>query len=247
LWAQLRGATILEAGCGAGRFTEVLLEQRAAVYSIDLSTAVEANQENFPQFKSHRVAQANILALPFGDGVFDVVLCLGVIQHTPQPEVTIERLWHHVKPGGYLVIDHYRFHPAYYLKALPMFRAVLKRLPPVVGLRASTALVELFLPAHRSMRHSRLGRALLGRISPVVEYYASIPELDERQHREWALLDTHDALTDWYKHFRTSGQIRAVLRSLGGEDIWCEIGGNGVEARARRPEALTISRATSVV
>src|SRR5687768_13118023 len=39
LWAQLRGKDVLECGCGAGRFTEVLLLQGAHVTSVDLSEA----------------------------------------------------------------------------------------------------------------------------------------------------------------------------------------------------------------
>ena len=43
----VRDKLVLEAGCGAGRFTERLLESGAAVFACDLSPAVEANYENF--------------------------------------------------------------------------------------------------------------------------------------------------------------------------------------------------------
>jgi uncharacterized protein YbaR (Trm112 family) len=53
LWDQLSQSgrlEVLEAGCGAGRFTEVLLQlPGASVTSTDLSFAVEPNQINFPQ------------------------------------------------------------------------------------------------------------------------------------------------------------------------------------------------------
>src|SRR3990172_5667020 len=42
------GKLVLEAGCGAGRFTEILLDAGARVVSCDLSSAVEANKANFP-------------------------------------------------------------------------------------------------------------------------------------------------------------------------------------------------------
>jgi ubiquinone/menaquinone biosynthesis C-methylase UbiE len=65
LWAALADKQVLECGCGAGRFTEILLAERAHVTSIDLSEAVDANQDNFPQTENHRIAQADLLHLPF--------------------------------------------------------------------------------------------------------------------------------------------------------------------------------------
>jgi 2-polyprenyl-3-methyl-5-hydroxy-6-metoxy-1,4-benzoquinol methylase len=231
LWAELGERQVLECGCGAGRFTEVLLGRDAHVTSIDLSAAVEANQTNFPQDERHRVAQADILALPFLARSFDVVFCLGVVQHTPDPERSIRALYEQVRPGGWLVFDHYSHRLGWLLSAAPAFRSVLKRLPPERGLAASKLLVDALLPLHR-----RAGRAgvLVRRLSPVQAYYGKLP-LSEELQREWALLDTHDALRDWHKHFRTQAQIEATLRGLGLVDVWCAEGGNGVEARGRRP------------
>ena len=45
----------------------------------------------------------------------------------------------------------------------------------------------------------------------------------------------NDSLTDWFKHLRNTKQIRAALEGLGAGDIWCEYGGNGVEARCQKP------------
>jgi SAM-dependent methyltransferase len=235
LWATLADAEVLECGCGAGRFTEVLLARGARVTSVDLSAAVEANRENFPESEAHRVAQADIGALPFPEHGFDLVFCLGVVQHTPDPEATIQALYERVQPGGWLVFDHYSRKLAWRLGLAPLFRAVLKRLPAAKRMRATEWLVDLLLPLHR--RAGRLG-PLLTRVSPVYSYYTALPQLDDAAQREWALLDTHDALTDWYKHFRSEAQIQAVLSRLGLERIWCARGGNGVEARGRRPVSL---------
>src|SRR5438552_904345 len=43
---SLKNKNVLEAGCGAGRFTELIVGTGANVHSIDLSNAVEANLEN---------------------------------------------------------------------------------------------------------------------------------------------------------------------------------------------------------
>lgn len=235
LWRQLRDKQVLECGCGAGRFTEVLLLQGACVTSVDLSDAVEANQENFPQGKAHRIAQADILSLPFAEQQFDVVFCLGVIQHTPNPEETIACLYRQVKPGGTLVIDHYTHSFSWYTKSAPLFRWFLRRLPPAEGLRWCEKLVNALFPLHELTRSFWVGHAMLTRLSPVLDYYHAHPYLNRTLQREWACLDTHDSLTAWYRHVRTRGQIKRTLQRLGLEEIWCDYGGNGVEARGRRP------------
>jgi SAM-dependent methyltransferase len=233
LLGRQSGTDVLEVGCGAGRFTEVLLQAGARVTSVDLSSAVDANQESFPQNERHRILQADVLHLPFAPQQYDIVFCLGVIQHTPSPEATIERLYDQVRPGGWLVIDHYTYNLSWYTKTAPLFRMVLKRMSPAAGLKWTQRLVNLFFPLHRAARHSFVAQALLSRVSPVWSYYHRIPLSDDLQ-RQWSLLDTHDALTDWYKHHRTKGQIRRILERLGAVDIRSEYGGNGVEARCRR-------------
>jgi len=225
---------VLEVGCGAGRFTEVLLSTGAFVTSVDLSSAVEANQENFPQDERHRIIQADVLRLPFLQGQYDIVFCLGVIQHTPKPEETLEKLYAQVKPNGWLVIDHYTYNLSLFTKTTFLFRMLLRRLPPAEGLKWTERLVNVFFPLHQAVRKHRVMQVLLSRFSPVLSYCHALPLSDELQ-REWALLDTHDSLTDWYKHLRTKGHIRRTLEGLGAVDIWCEYGGNGVEARCRRP------------
>ena len=83
---NLQGKLVLEAGCGAGRFTEILLQKGAILVSSDLSSAVEVNSENFPVSDTHAVIQADINDMPYQNETFDVVICMGVIQHTPNPE-----------------------------------------------------------------------------------------------------------------------------------------------------------------
>lgn len=234
LWSELKDKQVLEAGCGAGRFTEVLLAKGAVVTSIDLSDAVEANQDNFPQNGRHRIAQADIMGLPFGQQ-FDVVLCLGVIQHTPNPERTIQALYKQVRPGGWLIFDHYTYNVLYYTKMAPYFRMVMRRLPPERGLVWSEYLVNQLLPIHKRLQNARVLHFLFSRLSPVLCYYRAYPELNDQLQHEWALLDTHDGLTDWYKHFRTCAQIEHALKAMGAVEIECSYGGIGVEARARKP------------
>jgi len=235
LWSQLSGKQVLEAGCGAGRFTEILLGRGACVTSIDITEAVDSNQENFPLSNFHRVAQADIEHLPFASQQFDLVFCLGVIQNTPHPENSISCLYNQVRPGGTLIIDHYTHSLSWYTKTAPLFCRLLRRLSPEESVKWTEKIVDLLLPTHKMVRNFRPGQMLLSRISPVVCYYRAFPELNDRLQREWALLDTHGSLTVWYRHVRTRRQILLTLERLGLQEIWCEYGGNGVEARGKRP------------
>ena len=232
----VRGMTVLEAGCGAGRFTEILLGAGARVVATDLSSAVEANHANCGTNPDYFVCQADIRDLPVAPHSFDVVVCLGVVQHTPEPEQTIAALAGYVKPGGLLTIDHYsREYPV--TAPRRALRELLLRLPPDRARRIALGATRALLPVHRALWHRRRGfgrlRRYLGRLSPVVDYYEAYPELGTELLSEWALLDTHDTLTDRYKHLRAPNEIRDTLVALGLADVEVSVGGNGVEARAR--------------
>ena len=231
---------VLEAGCGAGRFSEILLEAGAHLQAVDLSTAVEANYANCRHFPHYSVCQASILELPFAPEQFDIVICIGVIQHTPDPEQTMTALCRQLKPGGLLVIDHYTYGYA----VTPSRRALhsfLVRVPPDFALRFCQVLVSLLWPLHRlfwKFRNyygfNKFRRRFLY-ISPVVDYHDAYLQLGPELLRSWAILDTHDTLTDVYKHFRSAEEISNILRECGMTEIEAVYAGNGVEARARKP------------
>jgi SAM-dependent methyltransferase len=237
----VRGKRVLEAGCGAGRFTEVLLVEGAQVFACDLSTAVEANRENCGTRSGYFVCQADIRHLPVVPGTFDVVMCLGVIQHTPNPEETIKALATQLAPGGLLVIDHYRYGHEDMTKTRQWLREFLIRRDAKVAMKIVKALVAILWPLHRlawvcrNLPGGRRFRQALLYASPVLDYHDQYVQLGPRLLYAWAVLDTHDALTDHYKYKRTTEQIAQTLEALGLVRIESWYGGNGVEARARVP------------
>jgi SAM-dependent methyltransferase len=239
----VRGRSVLEAGCGAGPFTEVLLAAGARVFACDLSSAVEANYENNSQASDYFVCQADIRSLPVAPAAFEAVVCLGVVQHTPDPEETIRALAGYLKPGGTLVIDHYGLDYPYPLSRR-LLRPVLIRLPAAVSTKLALGLSRALLPLHRLSRGVQQRRGLwrlrpfLLKHSPLVDHFDDYPQLGERVAGEWSVLNTHDTLTDRYKHLRDAEEIRDCLASCGLEEIEVSYGGNGVEARARRPAAV---------
>ena len=97
---ELKGQRILEVGCGAGRFTEVLLNAGAEVYAIDSSTAVDACWSNHGPHPRLFVLQADLHEIPFTSEFFDKVFCYGVLQHTPDPRRAFLSLIPFLKSGG---------------------------------------------------------------------------------------------------------------------------------------------------
>lgn len=235
----LKAKSVLEVGCGAGRFTELMLSAGGRVFACDLSQAVEANYENCCHWPDYFVCQADVRELPIAPHSFDFVVCLGVIQHTPSPEETIEALARYVKPDGMLIIDHYSRGPFNLLRG--GLRRLLIRLPAPVAKKLALGLGEAVLPLHRLFWNDRRGmryiRLLLRRVSPLSDYYDVYPQLGHQLLGEWAKLDTLDWLTDHYKHLRTADEISDCLSNCGLVDLEVSYGGNGVEARARMPPA----------
>ena len=216
------------------------MKHGAVVDSFDYSRAVEANFLNNGAHASLRLVQADVRKMPFPENTYDLVLCLGVVQHTPDSEETIKALWSRVRPGGRLVFDHYRAKIRNYLPpplgtAGIAYRWHFLRVPQEKQFEAVKRVVDFWFPYIWRFRDNRLMQLFLSRLNPVVNYYPHFGLKDEKMYYEWMLLDTHDAMTDVYKHRRTRGQIAKFLESLGAEDIQVTHGGNGVEASCKKP------------
>lgn len=236
----LAGKTVLEAGSGAGRFTEILLKKGANLDSFDYSIAVNANHANNGKHPNLRLAQADVRQMPFPSNHYDFVVCLGVVQHTPSPEQTIEALWSRVKPGGALVFDHYRKKIRNYLPPPigvggMLYRHYFLSLPKEKRFDAVKRVFDFWFPIVWLFRKNKLFQTLIARVTPIVNYYPHFGLKDRDMYYDWMLLDTHDATTDIFKHRRTCGEIKHVLQELGAVDIKVVNGGNGVEAFCRKP------------
>ncbi|TRZ88300.1 MAG: methyltransferase domain-containing protein [Streptomycetaceae bacterium] len=236
LSADLNGKVILEAGCGAGRFTEILLENSSLITAVDLSVAVLANRENNGQKSNLRIARASITELPFEKEQFDIVFCPGVVQHTPNPSISIAELYKHVKPGGWLVFDQYRYNLSSMLKVTWIARLILKRLTPEHGLAVTDWLVKLWLPAHRRVAGHRLVEILLFRISPITSHYAGYSKMSESDQIAWARLNTHDNLTDFHKHYTTIKSLKRNVSKLGAINQYFCVMPYTIEVRCQKPD-----------
>jgi SAM-dependent methyltransferase len=162
------------------------------------------------------MVQANVLALPFKPGVFDLIFCRGVLHHTPDAAGGHRSLAQHVKPGGVLYVWVYakRFNPFRFTKdVLNALRVT--RLPPRVLLAFSKALAYVSVPLlylyraarrlpglrPRDARAERTVRARSVRELYLTWFDALSPEHDSRH--------TEDEVMEW---FRREGfeDIRAI-------------------------------------
>ena len=230
----IRGLKILEAGSGAGRFTEVLLKYGAEVYSFDLSNAVEANYKNNIPHQNLTLFQGDILDIHFKDEFFDISLCLGVLQHTPDTIESIKELTRVLKKGGKLVIDHYKFHLGHYLSLYFFYWSYIKRLKPQNQLKVTEFLTKIFFPIHWYFKDSPSMQFLLRRISPISFYYGLF-DLTKEQHYDFSRLDTHDKNTDHYKRHLTERGLVKVITKFKFEQYEVNHRGNGLECIAVKP------------
>jgi SAM-dependent methyltransferase len=92
------GARLLDAGCGSGRMLDELARY-GRVWGVDLSSEAVAAARS----RGHEVVRAAIESMPFGDGAFDLVTCLDVIEHTCDERDALAELRRVTRPGGLLI------------------------------------------------------------------------------------------------------------------------------------------------
>jgi SAM-dependent methyltransferase len=232
--AELEGARVLEVGCGAGRFTQILLEAGANVFALDYSSAVDACYANHGPHPRLCVVQADLYRMPFEPASFDDVFCYGVLQHTPDPRAAFLALAAFLKPGGRIAIDVYRKgwalapHKSKYL-----WRPLTRRLPHPALFRAIQWYVPRWLPIDTRIKSlPRIGNAL-GMLIPCWNY-ADRP-LTPSQQVEWAILDTFDALAPRYDLPQRAETVEGWFREAGLQDVSVRPGGNGLLGNGRAP------------
>ena len=100
-----RKQIFLEAGCGSGA-TSSLFPKNVTSVVLDLSeNALEVARKNFSRNKKPFFAiKADIFAMPFKDGTFDVVWNQGVIEHFSEPEKAVDEMLRVTKNSGNVIL-----------------------------------------------------------------------------------------------------------------------------------------------
>lgn len=233
-WApdELKGQRVLDVGCGAGRFTDVLLRAGADVVAVDGHAAVEACFSNNGPDARLTVVQANLFNMPFRPGAFDKVFCYGVLQHTPDPRRAFESLIPPLAPGGKLAFDCYRrdghLDP---WKSKYLYRPVTKRLPRKWLFSAVEWFIPRWLPFDTFLKRIPVVRRIVGLVIPCWNFRLN-PELPTALADQWSILDTFDALSPAYDNPQRERDVERWMKAAPLADIRINAGGGLVVANA---------------
>lgn len=130
--AGLSGKTVLDVGCGGGILAESMAARGAQVTGIDLAEKpLKVAQLHLLESGRHvdyRMISAEELAQEAA-GSFDVVTCMEMLEHVPDPAATVQACAELVKPGGHVFFATLNRNPKSYLFAIIGAEYVLGLLP----------------------------------------------------------------------------------------------------------------------
>ena len=92
------GVSVLDVGCGNGRYLDVMAAAGVAAVGCDLSVGMLRSAG------AHRVVAADAMALPFASGRFDVVLAPHMLYHVPDRRAAALEFRRVLAPGGRCVV-----------------------------------------------------------------------------------------------------------------------------------------------
>jgi 2-polyprenyl-6-hydroxyphenyl methylase/3-demethylubiquinone-9 3-methyltransferase len=130
--ATLAGARVLDVGCGGGLLAEALARAGAKVTGVDLAPGmIEVARLHAMEEKldiEYRVAAAETMAAA-EPGAFDVVTCMEMLEHVPDPAGVIRTLATLVRPGGSIFVSTLNRNLKSFLLAIVGAEYVLRLIP----------------------------------------------------------------------------------------------------------------------
>ncbi|PZR27462.1 MAG: class I SAM-dependent methyltransferase [Citrobacter freundii] len=99
-----QNSSVVDIGCGSGRFMKYLKGRYGHITGIDPSTAIFAADKLLGDDQSVELIQASTDNIPFPDGHFDFGYSLGVLHHIPDTQKALNDSVRKIKPGGYFLL-----------------------------------------------------------------------------------------------------------------------------------------------
>ncbi|MBI3231790.1 MAG: methyltransferase domain-containing protein [Candidatus Doudnabacteria bacterium] len=124
---KLKGMTVLDAGCGSGRYTRVLRKYGAKVISIDINDTLLEDLKRDTNI-TYIVKDMNMLKEGEIPKV-DLIISFGVLHHTPDPEKTFRHLSKFLKRGGKFAISVYDVYDKTSVYPTIFWRKIIKHIP----------------------------------------------------------------------------------------------------------------------
>lgn len=130
--ARIVGKRVVDIGCGGGILAEAMAARGADVLGIDLAAeplrvaALHAQQSRARVDYREVSAEALAAELP---GAFDVVTCMEMLEHVPEPESTVAACARLARPGGWIFFSTINRNPKAFLLAIVGAEYVLRLLP----------------------------------------------------------------------------------------------------------------------
>ena len=97
------GGKLLDVGCGNGNTLVSLIDTSLELFGLDLSDAMIEEAKKRLSTRAE-LCVGNAETLPYGDGVFDIVVCNASFHHYPKPDAVLEEMHRVMKPGAILYI-----------------------------------------------------------------------------------------------------------------------------------------------
>jgi len=129
---QIKGARVLDVGCGGGLLCEALVALGAQVTGIDLAPAMletaRLHAAECALSIDYRLLDAETLA-DREPGSFDVVTCMEMVEHVPDPATVVSALGKLVRPAGAVFISTLNRTPKSFVQAIIAAEYLLRLVP----------------------------------------------------------------------------------------------------------------------
>lgn len=214
------GKLVLDAGCGMGRFPEVLATFGASlVVGVDISSAINVAHRRSLKADNFTVAEADISRLPFG-APFDFVCSIGVIHHLPDPRRGFLELVRHVKPGGTVFVwvygaENNRWLTDFVDPIRTRFTSVLPRGALYALSMAITAVLHPALKIAYAPASRREPRRWESKLLPYFDYFAWLSQFGFRHNHHVVF----DHLVAPVAHYIPREEFEEWFRAAGLSDV----------------------------
>ena len=188
---KIKNKIVLDIGCGAGRFVDIVLEKGGIPVAIDNSNAIDTSKKNFKDYsKEILFIQADALKLPLKKECVDFAYSIGVLHHTPSPEIGVLEASRVIKFGGELAVSVYSKKGYYTFPTVNLWRKLFQFLHPVFGYYPAFIYSNVF-----GFINFILAKIYKPMSYPLRIFFPTICLADLK----WSILDTFDSVTPSYQ------------------------------------------------